>query len=202
MPAAKPSQVLPGLTCGASLCLPNVRPPKYAPTSAAAISTIRYSSSNWPFGCSVTRCEQPDAGRHQHEETRRRRPPRRPPACARSASHTNATSHQRRRDAQDVASSRAGRSPAPRAPVSRAGSRRHRRAEPARSAAGEARPFAAARRRPRPKSAPPPRRAATRPGTTMTSAASSSAVTIRARRAAFIAQPARRSGRSVAARPA
>ncbi|MNN52008.1 hypothetical protein D3C81_1666780 [compost metagenome] len=50
MPPYTPSQLLPGLTCGASLRLPKARPEKYAPISAAHTSTITDRISQLPSG--------------------------------------------------------------------------------------------------------------------------------------------------------
>jgi hypothetical protein len=50
-PPSTPSQVLPGLTRGASLLRPKLRPAKYAPTSAATTSRKRNSSSWGPYAC-------------------------------------------------------------------------------------------------------------------------------------------------------
>ena len=45
-----PAQVLPGLICGASLRLPNVRPLKYAPISDAHTITSASKVHQWPCG--------------------------------------------------------------------------------------------------------------------------------------------------------
>ena len=43
--------VLFGLMRGLSLCLPNLRPAKYAPLSAAQITSSAISNQRWPLGC-------------------------------------------------------------------------------------------------------------------------------------------------------
>src|SRR4249919_1538907 len=50
MPPTRPSMVLLGLMRGLSLCLPKWRPAKYAPLSAAQITTSASSSQRWPLG--------------------------------------------------------------------------------------------------------------------------------------------------------
>src|SRR5688500_17650955 len=54
MPPNTPSQVLPGLTAGASLCLPKRRPAKYAATSATQTTTASASSSHGLMSRSTT----------------------------------------------------------------------------------------------------------------------------------------------------
>src|SRR5208283_4895733 len=65
-PPAAPSHVLPGLTRGASLCRPKLRPAKYAPMSAAITTSSSHSTScgpvtrPWPEICS--RASETNAG--------------------------------------------------------------------------------------------------------------------------------------------
>src|SRR6188768_445958 len=93
MPDIRPSQVLPGLTAGASLRRPKRRPPKNAPTSAAAVSTIRKSSSSRPFGSISTRRASPTAAGASTA-----RPASAaatcPPLCDANKSHSSPASHQ------------------------------------------------------------------------------------------------------------
>ena len=92
-PLTRPSQVLPGLTNGASLRRPKRRPPKYAPTSAAATSTTRNNSSSRPWGSISTRwasATAAGASTKNPASSAARVPPRRGP----SQSQSVAASHQ------------------------------------------------------------------------------------------------------------
>ena len=92
-PPSTPSQVLPGLTRGASLWRPKRRPPKNAPMSAAAISTSRNSSSVGRSVRSVDQAAERDGRRHQHEQAGERRGGPADRRAGRGAIHTRARSH-------------------------------------------------------------------------------------------------------------
>src|SRR5688572_206240 len=93
MPDMRPSQVLPGLTAGASLRRPKRRPPKNAPTSAAAVRTRRKSSSPRPCGSISSRRASPTAAGASTA-----RPASAaatwPPRCDANKSHSSPASHQ------------------------------------------------------------------------------------------------------------